>query len=861
MDKIKRTINVDTCRSHRNGLLPFVRYGSTVIENVNGIDGNGNYGQYVCDFTILNGDENEKKEVARLRYLDIIDVYDIFKNALKESVFVKKIILREKEVTAINCGSNEENKATITSTETYVPKFTANFNEYDEKFLYDYIPLDISYFDYYNGLYGFNLTDVYNDIKNKPNDELTDEEKSIIEHFNLINNSDNKFFILINNYSLLKNYNNKWENWWVNNFKSDGKWRNLVFDGYQELNYPILQYNILNFYIDVNKYILGIIEVPNKYKGTKVPPYVYYVTHNNYITWFESNSASTVESYESNDKDKEWIKNAWEERGSGEFYDFLNENKPLWQTFKSNIEGDEGKYFSYSTPYLYINTLINAETDIETLYNIYEYSIVDDVLEGAVKPYTPVSYEDIVYVGEAYNEETKKTEFFNAYYMKDSVVFDEEKECFIINSSSVKTNGLTKQWLSLSASNVETKCESKLNTLEHPSTKIIFENIKGIFKTFNENEDENKGQMFKCTLQTGTSITPYTETYFSAVTTTIDEDGNSYTYVEPMPNGYLKSVEPEELPKTANSNAYQIFGVKNISTWSEDEEEFSTVSEDNKTTTECYLYRRIWREYSWWECEKVDYGNLICGDGEDVPPNEDEKYRNVTIATCIVDAVGACNYGDYFYFLVKYDNGNTNMGGKHIDEIGEIKSTEIPYKVGKQMNIETYDNNEVVYDKIISITPTVENSNVLKIVYAKGITDGADENTSGIHYEETILYEPHKKMVIPFDGVYMAEIYCDVFLEKSNNEIVYSDEYKLTRETRRAKIIGMEICTQWTEEGAIDAMLITKDGYEGLQTEPKYDINLTFNRGNASSWEHHFKLSECNTMEDLENYGNNFFNF
>ena len=29
---------------------------------------------------------------------------------------------------------------------------------------------------------------------------------------------------------------------------------------------------------------------------------------------------------------------------------------------------------------------------------------------------------------------------------------------------------------------------------------------------------------------------------------------------------------------------------------------------------------------------------------------------------------------------------------------------------------------------------------------------------------------------------------------------------------------------------------------------------------NAAAWEKHFKLSECNTLEDLENYGNNFFN-
>ena len=55
-------------------------------------------------------------------------------------------------------------------------------------------------------------------------------------------------------------------------------------------------------------------------------------------------------------------------------------------------------------------------------------------------------------------------------------------------------------------------------------------------------------------------------------------------------------------------------------------------------------------------------------------------------------------------------------------------------------------------------------------------------------------------------------------------------------------------------------IFITKDGSEGLQEEPKYNLNLLYNRGSAAAYESHFKLSECNTMEDLENYGNNFFN-
>jgi hypothetical protein len=70
----------------------------------------------------------------------------------------------------------------------------------------------------------------------------------------------------------------------------------------------------------------------------------------------------------------------------------------------------------------------------------------------------------------------------------------------------------------------------------------------------------------------------------------------------------------------------------------------------------------------------------------------------------------------------------------------------------------------------------------------------------------------------------------------------------------------MEIGSQWTNDDAVNAMLFTKEGSDGLQEKPKEDINILYNRGNAAAWENHFKLSECNTMEDLENYGNNFFN-
>ena len=190
---------------------------------------------------------------------------------------------------------------------------------------------------------------------------------------------------------------------------------------------------------------------------------------------------------------------------------------------------------------------------------------------------------------------------------------------------------------------------------------------------------------------------------------------------------------------------------------------------------------------------------------------------------------------------------------------GQIKSMKIPYKVNEPQNIVSYEDGTIIYDKIISTTK-VEGANKMIIKYAKGITSGDTEEQSGIHYEETLYYSENNLAKVPIDGMYMADLYYDVLGDDSEKTSVYSEEFRKYRLVRKAKITGMEVGTQWTEESAVNAMLFTKDGYEGLQEESKYDINLLYNRGNAAAWENHFKLSECNTMEDLVNYGNNFFN-
>ena len=59
---------------------------------------------------------------------------------------------------------------------------------------------------------------------------------------------------------------------------------------------------------------------------------------------------------------------------------------------------------------------------------------------------------------------------------------------------------------------------------------------------------------------------------------------------------------------------------------------------------------------------------------------------------------------------------------------------------------------------------------------------------------------------------------------------------------------------------ANDAYLTKEDYLTNFSLPPKVDVNVTIDRGGVSAFEKHYKLSECNTMQDLVNYGNNFFN-
>ena len=55
-------------------------------------------------------------------------------------------------------------------------------------------------------------------------------------------------------------------------------------------------------------------------------------------------------------------------------------------------------------------------------------------------------------------------------------------------------------------------------------------------------------------------------------------------------------------------------------------------------------------------------------------------------------------------------------------------------------------------------------------------------------------------------------------------------------------------------------LLFKRDGDSVLLPGSKISVDITVERGASAAFENFYKLSECNTMEDVENYGNDYFN-
>lgn len=206
------------------------------------------------------------------------------------------------------------------------------------------------------------------------------------------------------------------------------------------------------------------------------------------------------------------------------------------------------------------------------------------------------------------------------------------------------------------------------------------------------------------------------------------------------------------------------------------------------------------------------------------------------------------------YRKVLFKSGISSEGYYLVEYYNDEDIINIPFLEGALVNIE-----EGKCDVVTKIDKDIENGYVIidYILGARLNEDNTYQQNTGIKYREKLILVS-TEIYIEIDNIKYTVIYKYINYD-TNLESVYNDEYKTYIDIRKAEIIGIPIGSIYNTR-VKQPLMFTKEGSDSLISTPKIDIDLTFNRGNAAGWEKHFKLSECNTMQDLENYGNNFFN-
>lgn len=868
MEIVRKKICLDEFLSHRQGLVPYIKKNDEDqgIQYINTITSNSNYGGFPCDFALMSRnkkiDENtglsifDDKELSRFRYVDIINEYSRYLDKINNGIILKKIIYNKEIVEYLDCITSSNTITHVISAVRWVV-YNGDIS------FFDCLPVDASFFTssdnetyYFNEsindlkqillekqtgdrIFGLRATPEpipqpgIDDIEPEPEDEpeiesgITADEEKILNKILYFGDGitegalhDNDYIILLDDYDSLDWYETYWNQWWENNFQLctysglTETWEQLIFD------YNYVKPKFFKFIYDVEKYLLGKVRVPEVngdeiIDGIRVPNYVYYLNYNDYLTWFEEHEALV--------NTNEEIRKKWNELGGDAFYHLLMGIRPY---FLNNLILSDATVIGFTfvpesieIPLAFIN-----ECKIEGLYKPYELSVDGD---------------NNIYDGTFVFETAGENEIGSALTPSFKI--------FKVN---------------------EIKTESKLSNLISKDTYYINDEIYGIFELF----DGNVGCLFSCTCSTGTSFVTKKEKYYRGQMHEYGKRNGVWQEIRTIniPSTFDSVIREEELPKL-NHNVYQVVGIEKISSVENDTDietvEITSVLPDGSVvpvSSITYYEKEITNTYSWWECQKVldnQISGYTCGDGLDLDWGNVNAYRNILILSCVPSA-SETTAGTYYY-MATYNNGNTILlAGNHIDDNGRSrKALKIPYEI-KAMNITTLDDefSTTIYDTLTSRNVSTESGKTyITLKYVLGATSGESLNATGIHYMEKYEFNPYCSIKTVIDGIYEAEILYEK-IERGDAQKVYSEDLMLERETYLAEIIGMEIGTQWTDASCVSAYLYTEDDTDGLQEYPQINVNVSFNRGNAAAWEKRFKLSECNTMEDLENYGNNYFN-
>ena len=223
--------------------------------------------------------------------------------------------------------------------------------------------------------------------------------------------------------------------------------------------------------------------------------------------------------------------------------------------------------------------------------------------------------------------------------------------------------------------------------------------------------------------------------------------------------------------------------------------------------------------------QPASFNGKTCGDGlSNGECKNANVYRTVSLDATVQAILSGASTGDYYYFYVKYKNDENNP-------------MTIPFVTGDSINSITYSSD----NEFVTI----------------------DYDYNDISYRETYKYNSGQTMNITLDGFEDIEIYYNEIDYEFTEQTIYNKHYDVYREGNLADIteyITADVWGHYNSADTINAPIFKEEYLLGVSSAFESEIDVTINRGNAAAFERHFKLSECNTMEDLENYGNNIFN-
>lgn len=255
----------------------------------------------------------------------------------------------------------------------------------------------------------------------------------------------------------------------------------------------------------------------------------------------------------------------------------------------------------------------------------------------------------------------------------------------------------------------------------------------------------------------------------------------------------------------------------------------------------------VGKYFSFINGDKEEYteNDLVCGDDELISSGQ-KKYRTISVLSEI-DKYNLPETSEY-YFLVKYNNSSDNP-------------MDIPYKKRLVLNKEEA-NGEFRGDFIKEITIS---NNIISFDYIIGAkftnnTYNISTATEGIEYKESYGYEKSVKDTFNVDGFENVDYWYNKIDFDDVKTQIYNSEFNMTTEdniTNIQKIIGGDV---WRMDGSVENTPVIKQDYlMGVAFDSKVELDVEINRGNAAAFERHLRLSECNSMQDLEEIGNNMY--